>query len=73
MESSSISSNYGDLLTDLLTDSVKDIRKSAIMTQMSGELAVQTSVANDIIAGATYGGFEPDEYISEGSTISFHV
>lgn len=73
MESTSISSNYGDLLTDMLSDSVKDIRKNAILSQMNTELSTVSGIANEIAAGEIYGGFEPDEYIPEGSTISFHI
>ena len=73
MEASSVSSSYSDILTDLLTDSVRDIRKNAILSQQGNELAISTSVADDIASALKYGGYQPDVNIPEGSTLSFHV
>ena len=69
MEASSVS----DILTDLLTDSVRDIRKNAILNQQGNELSISASVADDIASALKYGGYQPDNNIPEGSTLSFHV
>ena len=74
MEPSSVSTNYGDLLNDLVGDSVKLIRKNAIVDKLNGDIELAQSIANEIAQGiANNSGYEPDAKIPEHSTLSFHV
>ena len=68
-----ISSNYTDILQDMLSYQVNDIKKAVIMEQLGMKVAMAAGVADDIITSLVDGGYQPDAVIPEDSTVSYHV
>ncbi len=71
MEISSISNNYSDIFQNLADTQAKEIKKAAIMEQLSMKVAMASLSADSIMT--SLGGYEMDSEIPEDSTISFHI
>ena len=71
MEVTSISNGYSDIFQDLTDTQAKEIKKAAIMEQLSMKVAMASLTADSIMS--SLGGYEMDSEIPEDSTVSFHI
>ena len=68
------SSNYANLLQEIATDSAKQIKQSALITQISAKMMMATGVAQELTMGAFgYDGASFDSSTPENSTFSLHI
>lgn len=73
MEINSNQNSFADILTDFTGDTVKNIKKTAIIDNANKKIEFVSSMANEISQGIQNNGYQMDSVIPVDSSVSYHV